>query len=129
LFDKGAYYLYSYPIETVLAEKLETVLSRSIANTRARDYFDIYILDRLKSEDIDYIILHQALLSTTTQRNTGHILMVYDRIIALVRADNSLRLLWETYTKKNSYASGITFGEACDSIINHMERAGFKCRN
>ena len=67
MFEEGSAQLLSYPIETVLAEKLETVVSRGIANTRGRDFYDIHTLLRLKSKDIDRRSLREAIAATTSK--------------------------------------------------------------
>ena len=64
LFDEGSINVLAYTIETILAEKLETVLSRNIASTRPRDYYDIYTIYALYKEKIDVVVLFDALNKT-----------------------------------------------------------------
>jgi hypothetical protein len=125
MFGNHSFTALSYPLETVAAEKLETVLSRMTANTRARDYYDIYTLDCLDRETLDDGLLHEALIATTAHRNTAHILEGVDRAVAIIRSDTGLARLWDAYVKKNSFAKGITFHDTCDSIIHLMGRARF----
>ena len=126
MFDDGTFLALSYPFETVAAEKIETVLSRSTANTRARDYYDIYVLDIILGESLDFGLLHEALLSTTAKRNTNHIIIGFNDVVDTIANDVSLNQLWEAYVKKNDFAEDITFKETCESILHLLEKAGFK---
>ena len=68
LFDRGSVSLMSYPLETVLAEKLETVVSRGVTNTRPRDFYDIHLLWRSKGDSCDVLTLKEALERTCAKR-------------------------------------------------------------
>lgn len=46
MFEESPVQVLSYPLEAALAEKLETVVTRGIANTRGRNYYDIYMRPR-----------------------------------------------------------------------------------
>ena len=81
LFDDRSISVFTYNLETVLAEKLETVLSRNTANTRPRDFYDIYILTALYGQQLDIKVLKQALLETARKRGSLQILPRYGQII------------------------------------------------
>lgn len=70
LFDDRTISILDYNLETVLAEKIETVLSRSIANTRPRDFYDIHILYALRGAECDAEMMLQALKRTADKRIT-----------------------------------------------------------
>lgn len=70
MFEQGEVRVLSYPLETVLAEKLETVVSRGIANTRGRDFYDIHTLLALKSGEIDRRSPHEAVVATASKRGS-----------------------------------------------------------
>ena len=93
LFDDRQISILAYNHETVLAEKLETVLSRNIANTRPRDYYDIHILYALRGEECDKETLRQALERTTKKRGSGAILTDYMAILKEIRESDTLRKL------------------------------------
>ena len=116
MFDEGTIDVLAYSIETVLAEKLETVLSRSIANTRPRDYYDIHILYLLRRNEFDSELLCQALERTAEKRNSEHILDDYPEILQMIRESAQLRGHWEKYRKEYEYAKEISFDDTCDSI-------------
>ena len=60
--------LWGYNIETVMAEKVETVLSRGVFNTRPRDYYDIYILGT--TQKYDRKLFKEALKATAVHRGS-----------------------------------------------------------
>ena len=122
MFDEGTIDVFAYSLETILAEKIETVLSRSIANTRPRDFYDIHILYHLRKDELDMAILHQALLHTTEKRNSQHILNNYSEIIHMIRNSNQLREHWEKYRKEFEYARDISFDDTCDSLEAIMKQ-------
>lgn len=121
LFDDRTINILAYNIETVLAEKLETVLSRSIANTRPRDFYDIHILYALRGEECDAKMLLQALERTADKRGSLSVLEVYTDIIAEIRASEQLRGFWRKYQRDFDYVKDISFNDVCDTIQYIMD--------
>lgn len=111
----------AYNLETILAEKLETIISRGNQNTRPRDYYDIYILTKLQSANIDYKVLKEALRETARKRNSSHIVSNYRGIIEIIRRDEIMHKRWENYQKDFEYAADILFIETCDTIVQLMD--------
>ena len=122
MFDEGTIDVWAYSLETVLAEKLETVLSRSVANTRPRDYYDIHILYLLRRNDCDKELLRQALERTAEKRNSRYILTEYPDILRMIRESAQLRSHWEKYRNEFEYARDISFDDTCDSVEAIMEQ-------
>ena len=116
LFDNRSINILAYNLETVLAEKIETVLSRGIANTRPRDYYDVHILYTLRGAKCDTQTLQRALSRTAGKRGSLKILENYPDIIADIRASEQLRLFWKKYQRDFDYAKDISFDETCDTI-------------
>lgn len=112
----------AYNLPTILAEKLETVISRGDQNTRPRDYYDIYILTKLQAENINITILKQALSSTTEKRGSTEIVMHYQEIMQAVKNSDIMRRQWDNYRKDFDYAASIQFDETCDSVIAIMDK-------
>lgn len=104
----------AYNLATILAEKLETVISRSDQNTRPRDYYDVYILTKLQAENIDFPALGAALMATASKRGSDSILQDYRAIVEAVRNSEIMRRQWDNYRKDFDYASTISFDEVCD---------------
>ena len=120
LFDERSISVLAYTLETILAEKLETVLSRGITNTRPRDYYDIYTLYRLRGDTCNERMLLLALERTANKRGSSKILEDYPDIIAEIRTSEQLRNLWAKYQRTYEYAKGIAFDDTCDVIQQVM---------
>lgn len=108
--------LYSYNLETVLAEKLQTILARGLLNTRMRDFYDVYMLLKLYKNSIDFSILQQAFAATCHKRNTLNILINCQQTISTIKKDTNMQSLWNKYCKKYSYAANIHYDHIIDSI-------------
>lgn len=121
MFEDRFITLPAYNTETILAEKLETILSRSVANTRPRDFYDVYILFHLKHKDFVLKSLKSALVATATKRNSQFILENHRNIIAQISKDKRMVQQWESYCRKFNYASDISFEETIDAIEKLME--------
>ena len=111
----------AYNLSTILAEKLETVISRGDQNTRPRDYYDIYILTKLQSKNIDIGTLKAALFSTAEKRGSLALMKQYSGIIYTIINSKVMNQQWENYRKDFEYASSIEFSETCNSIQQIMD--------
>lgn len=123
MFEQRYISLWAYPLETVLAEKIETVLSRGILNTRLRDFYDLYILQQIDMQ-INRETLSTALVATCQKRNSEPVLLNYVNILDEISESRIMRNLWNSYQKKNNYATGISWETVtnavrilCDSCI------------
>lgn len=108
--------LWSYNLETILAEKLQTILARGVLNTRMRDFYDVRMLLQLYGDRIDHNIFREAFAATCRKRETGHLNADAETILAYIETSDALKDLWESYRKKYSYASEITFEDTVKSI-------------
>ena len=126
MFEDGSVKVLSYPLETVLAEKLETVISRGIANTRGRDYYDIYILLRLKSGEIDRAFLRDAVAATASKRGSLGKIGNYEAVLSEVRDSDMMQGIWSSYVSASPYAEGLAFEEAVDSAIELARLSGLE---
>ena len=111
----------AYNLSTILAEKLETVVSRGDQNTRPRDYYDIYILSKLQAENIDVDSLKVALSATTAKRGSSELMMQYAEIMRTVKSSDVMKRQWDNYRKDFDYAAGIEFEETCDAVVAMMD--------
>ena len=121
-FENRTIKILTYNVETILAEKIETVLSRNIANTRIRDFYDIHILYSLRGTECSISTLKQALKRTAEKRGSIKILENYIAIIEEIKNNQELQNFWQRYQKNFDYAQNISFQETCDSILNIMEK-------
>lgn len=111
----------AYNLETVMAEKLETVVSRGDQNTRPRDYYDIYILAKMQYKNIETEYLRAALDATSKKRGSSEILKEYKNIIDIVRNSDVMIKQWRTYQRDFEYATDISFDEICDAVVRMMD--------
>jgi len=116
MFEERQIDIFAYNLETVLAEKLETIISRGTTNTRMRDFYDIYILQKMHSEILDKELLAKALVSTSINRGTYGVLAEGQTIINEVSKDIFMQKLWENYRKKYSYAEDIRWDEVIVAV-------------
>lgn len=114
VFDSDTEFeLWSYPIETVLAEKAETILSRSIENTRPRDFYDVYMLT---GYPFDLQVFQAAFHATAFHR--GSLLKIgnINGILETIAKDAIMQKRWQDYTKQMPYAAGIAFQDTIDAL-------------
>ncbi len=122
LFEDRNISILAYNLETVMAEKLETVLSRGDQNTRPRDYYDIYILKKLLSANIQLKTLKDALLATAQKRGSIYIIRQYAKILETVKNSDIMHSQWQNYQKEFEYAADIDFAETCNTVMQIMDR-------
>lgn len=108
--------LWTYNLETILAEKLQTILARGLLNTRMRDFYDTHVLLSLYDKDVDAQILQQAFAATCSKRGTESLQVEAPFILNRIRDDTHLLSLWQSYQKKYPYASGITYVEVIEAV-------------
>ncbi|MBQ2937421.1 MAG: nucleotidyl transferase AbiEii/AbiGii toxin family protein [Clostridia bacterium] len=108
--------LYTYNYETIIAEKLETVLKRNTANSRMKDYYDLYYFATYKWNDINITILKTAIHTTFKHRNSEEYLEKFNTIIANVLKDETLIARWDKYKKEHEYAKEIKFKNTISTI-------------
>lgn len=99
--------ILAYNLETVLAEKLETIITRTTTNTRMRDFYDIYILDQLHGNTLNRQTLYDALLATAKKRGTERHLAEAVDVLNEVESSPVMQKLWESYRRKFSYAADL----------------------
>lgn len=111
IFENKKIYIDTYNIETILAEKIETILRRGKYNTRMKDYYDVYFFLMKLRNDIDLEIFKQALNNTLRKREAFDYYNDYKQILYLIAEDDRIINYWNTYKKKNKYAENIEFKE------------------
>lgn len=116
LFEERTISILAYNLETVLAEKLETLLARGTANTRMRDYYDIYVLTNTQEHNIDNATLKEAFVNTSAKR--GSIGLLSDAHLILKEVAESTVLIdrWENYQHKFDYAADVLWADVMESV-------------
>lgn len=106
--------LWGYNIETVMAEKVETILSRGVFTTRPRDFYDVYIL--ATTQKYDKKVFKEALKATAIHRGSMEKISDVNGIIVQISSSTDLKNMWDKYQKKFAYAKGISFFDLMSSI-------------
>ena len=110
--------VWAYNLETVLSEKLETVISRNVTNTRMRDFYDIYILQKLYGEQLSKDVLRDALVATAKKRETLEQIETedIDEVFDEIQSSSVMENLWKVYQRNYSYSADIPWHTIMKSI-------------
>lgn len=120
-FENRCVDVWAYTLETILAEKYETIIRRGTANTRARDFYDLYLLHKMYAEKIHMADLKRAVALTSQKRESEADMKQADEILEEIQKSDIMRKLWQKYQRESLYAKDISF----DSVIecaNGIER-------
>lgn len=123
MFEERTISILAYNLETVLAEKMETVIARGVANTRLRDYYDLHILQNEYTHAMNMEQFKAAFLATSKKRNSIQLITEGNRILKEIADSEVMQGLWKSYQKKFSYAEDISWEMVMDSIEKLFEQA------
>ena len=112
--DEKSYELWAYNIETVMAEKVETILRRGVFNTRPRDFYDAYIL--ATTQKFDKAVFVEALNATAAHRGTARQIADVPAILRNIDSSRELKAMWEKYRKQFAYAAHIEYSQIIDVL-------------
>ena len=122
LFEDKTILINSYNIETILSEKIETILRRGKFNSRMKDFYDVYFfLNHLKNE-IDTNILKEAIKNTFTKRDSFDYLSDYEKIILSIKDSDRIKKTWQTYSNKYKYANNISIDKILDLLLKLVRK-------
>ena len=119
LFTNHTIDVWTYNLETVLAEKLETIISRGVASTRPRDRYDLFTLFKLRKNQIDFTILKRAVENTSEKRNSKELIQNWKNQVRGIETSDYQQNLWIRYQRQFKYAKDISFEESVQ-IINEI---------
>ena len=112
-------------METVIADKFETIISRNVDTTRARDFYDIYILWTTQHKNFDRDLLKQAIIKKFEYRGSMDKLNNIDEIMEVIKESDALKEHWRNYQSKFSYAEDIRYEDTMkvlEEIIKLLKR-------
>ena len=112
--------IWSYNVETIIAEKFEAIVKRGVLSTRIRDYYDVYMLINTQSKIIDKKTLKDAITLTAQHRGTNEIIKDWKKIVEKITNDSKMRQQWKRYQKDNFYAEEIEYKD----LINAISKVG-----
>ncbi len=111
----------AYPLETILAEKIESTLNKNVINTRMRDYYDIYVLYCGYRDCINHITLKEAIIKTCQKRCSEKVLLQPKQILLNILNDNNQKKYWNNYCLQNPYVGDTSFEAVIQNIIKIFE--------
>lgn len=124
VFSENKLEVWTYNLETVLAEKLETIIRRGAASTRPRDRYDLFTLYHLRKDEIDIPILKTALNNTAKKRESLDVLTNWESQLEEIRSSDYQNQLWSRYQKSFRYASEISFEESVEVVAIILNQLG-----
>ena len=121
IFEDKKIPIMSYTLETVLAEKFQTIVTRGLLNTRLKDFYDVYILINTKIDDLNRSNLIKAIKNTFKRRETNIDMEQFNEVIKYLNDDKNMNNLWNEYVSKNPYAKGVKFEDTIKAIKEIVE--------
>ncbi len=125
MFEDRSISIWTYNIETLLAEKLETIMARQTGNTRMRDFYDIYVLT--KHGGINYPTVRDAFIATCEKRDTLILFPSFDEILESIRTNTFMQATWENYRRNNYFVGGLTWEDVNRKVKMLKETALSNC--
>ena len=122
IFTNESIKIWTYNLETVLAEKLETIISRGLASTRPRDRYDLFTLYKLRKEEINLKLLKNALLNTAEKRKSKDIIYNWEEQVREIEISDYQKELWIRYQRQFKYAKDISFDNSVQVIREIMQQ-------
>ena len=117
MFDEKDISVYAYTLETILAEKYETIIRRGIGNTRARDFYDLYVLFHLYREQLEPSNFKLAVEHTAEMRGSADFIVNYRAICEEMKSEEALAMEWRNYIADETYAARLSFDEVVQNTI------------
>lgn len=120
LFTNESIEVWTYNLETVLAEKLETIISRGVASTRPRDRYDLFTLYHIRKDEIDFDVLREALANTVEKRGSKEAIDIWESQLNSIETDEYQKQLWTRYQRQFKYAQDISFEKSVQIVKELM---------
>ena len=120
MLEKRKIQIWSYNLETIIAEKFESIIKRGPLSTRIRDYYDVYMLVNTQSKNIDNKILKDAIILTSEHRDSRKIIENWKETVDIIKDNDKMKKQWVKYQKNNFYAEGIKYSD----LITAIEKVG-----
>ena len=122
IFTNESIKIWTYNLETVLAEKLETIISRGLASTRPRDRYDLFTLYKLRKEEINLEVLKNALENTAEKRKSKETIYNWEEQVRGIEISDYQKELWIRYQRQFKYAKDISFDNSVQVIKEIMQQ-------
>lgn len=120
LFKNETIEVWTYNLETVLAEKMETIISRGVASTRPRDRYDLFTLYHIRKDEINFDVLREALANTVEKRGSKEAIDIWESQLNSIETDEYQKQLWTRYQRQFKYAQDISFEKSVQIVRELM---------
>ncbi len=117
MFEEKSVPVMAYTLETILAEKYETIIRRNVGTTRARDFYDLYVLFHSRKNEIRRDVLRLAVRHTATKRGSLEELNNYIEICEELKTEEAIHKLWDNYIAENPYAAHLEYADVVDNVL------------
>lgn len=124
IFNDQEIMVMAYNMETILAERLESMVVRQEQTTRMKDYYDLYLFDKTRCQNIKFGTLKAAIIATAKLRGSEHLLPDYVEIITKLRGSEILAARWEKYSVAYVYSQTVAYQSTCDAALHLVQQAG-----
>lgn len=121
MFEERSIPIYTYNIETLLAEKLETVMARGTANTRMRDFYDIHVILEQEKDSIVIENLQKAFLATSQKRDTVHLIPRFYEILDEINQSELMERDWNNFKNNSFFVGDLTWQDVLISTSKLAE--------
>lgn len=118
MFEDRTISLLTYNVETLLAEKIQTILARGIANTRLRDFYDVYEIIKVCTARVDKVILSQAFAATCKKRETVFSKQEIIETLTMIEKDAGMAGMWRQYKKRNYFVGNLEWREVMNGVLD-----------
>lgn len=117
--------IISYPLETIVAEKFETLISKGTNNSRSKDLFDLYLLTK---QIFDYSLVNSAMINTFNLRNTYYSYEFIDRTLNDIFNSETIKILYSNYAHKKSFVKNVSFEDCKNAVYDIFSKLEFEKR-
>ena len=125
MFEDRSISVLSYNLETLLAEKMQTILARGLANTRMRDFYDVYEIMNSKADQISFDVLKKAFAATCMKRETSFGEEKVRETLDKIKDDSGLEEMWNRFKRVNYFVDDLSWGEVSETIVDNIEKISF----
>lgn len=125
MFEDRSISVLSYNLETLLAEKMQTILARGLANTRMRDFYDVYEIMNSKADQISFDVLKKAFAATCMKRETSFGEEEVRETLDKIKDDSGLEEMWNRFKRVNYFVDDLPWGEVSETIVDNLEKISF----
>ena len=122
MFEDRSISVLSYNLETLLAEKMQTILARGLANTRMRDFYDVHEIMNSKADQISFDVLKKAFAATCMKRETSFGEEKVRETLDKIKDDSGLEEMWNRFKRVNYFVDDLSWGEVSETIVDKIEK-------